>query len=129
MEVTKGGYVLIDSSLVQWLVFINIGEDKNKSVIVYWKVIYVLLKCNHRIAHILRHSKRDDNLLTFVRLASCVMIRDLEDNTYPFLRKGRQFVGEFGDAFEVEAVGWRDGHLEKDSDIFGDVNGVNGFCG
>ena len=46
-----------------------------------WKVIYVLLKCNHRIAHILRYSKRDDNLLTFVRLASCVMIRDHKDNT------------------------------------------------
>ena len=79
-------------------------------------------KCN------LRYSKRDDNLLTFVRLASWVMIRDHEDNTYPFLRKGRQFVGEFGDAFEVEAVGRRDGHLEKDSDISGDVNSVNGFC-
>ena len=76
-------------------------------------------------AHIFRYSDRDVNLLTFVRLASYVMIRDHEDNTYPFLREGRQFVGESGDAFEVEAVGWRDGHL----DIFGDVNGRNGFCG
>jgi len=42
------------------------------------------------------------------------MIRDNEDNTYSFLHKGRQFVGEFSDALEVKAMGWRDGHLEKD---------------
>ena len=45
---------------------------------------------------------RDDNSLTFVRLAACFMIRDDGDNTYPFLCRGQQFVDEFGDAFEVE---------------------------
>ena len=57
------------------------------------------------------------------------MIGDHEDNAYPFLREGRQFIGEFGDALEVEVEGWRDGHLEQDCDVFEDVNAVNGFCG
>jgi hypothetical protein len=55
----------------------------------------------------LRDSTRDDNTLTFVKFASCVMIRDHEDNTYCFFREGKQFIGEFGDTLQVEAVGWR----------------------
>ena len=105
-------------------------QDKNKSDdFVHLKVIYVLIVRHHRIAHILRYSVRDDNFLTLVRFASCVMIRNHEDNAYSFLREGRQFVCEFGDALEVEAVGWRDGHLKQDCDIFEDVNAVNRFCG
>ena len=72
---------------------------------------------------------RDDNILTFIRFASCVMIRDHKDNTDFFLHHGRQFIGEFSDALEVETMGWRDSHLEQDCDIFEDDNAVNGFCG
>ena len=57
------------------------------------------------------------------------MIRDHDNNAYSFLRLGRQFVGEFGAALEVEAAGWRDRHLEQDSDVLEDVDAVNGFRG
>jgi len=77
----------------------------------------------------LRDCMRDDNILTFVRFTSCVMIRDHEDNRYSFLCEGRQFSGEFGYSLEVEAAGWRDSHLEQDCDVFEDVDAVNGFCG
>ena len=77
----------------------------------------------------LRDSTRDNNILTFVWFASCFMVRDHEDNAYSFLREGGQFAGEFGGALEVEAVAWRDGHLEQDSDVFEDIDAVNGFRG
>ena len=73
----------------------------------------------------LRDSTRNNDILTFVRFASCFMVRDHEGNAYSF-REGGQFVGEFGDALEVEAVAWKDDHLEQDSDVFEDVDAVNG---
>lgn len=102
---------------------------KFKLEFVHWTVIYVLIICHHRVTHIPRYSTRDGNLLTFVRLASCVVIRDDEYNAYPFLCSGRQFIDEFSDAFEVEDVGWKNGHLEKDCDVFRDANSINGSCG
>lgn len=83
--------------------------------------------CHHQIAHMLRNATRDDNTLTFVRFASCLI--NHKDNAYSFLHKGRQFVGEFSDALEVKFVGWRDSYLEQDCDVFEDVNAVNGFGG
>ena len=80
---------------------------------VHRKVMNILLVCHHWIAYILWYSKRDDNPLTFVRFASCVMIRNDKHNTYSFLHRGRQFVNELGDAFEVEVVGWKNSYLEK----------------
>ena len=91
----------------------RIHQFKNKSEFVHWKVIYILVVLLHRNAHSRRYSKRDDNGLTFVRFASCLMIWNDKDNANPFLRIERQFVDEFSDAFEVEVVGWRDGYLEK----------------
>jgi len=52
----------------------------------------------------LTDSTRDDNILMFVRFVSCVMIRDHKDNTDSVLCEGRQFVGEFSDALEVETI-------------------------
>jgi len=78
-------------------------------------------------------SRRDVNILTFVRfaLASRVMIKNHKDNADSFLRKGRQFVGEFSDPLqvEVETMRWRDGHLKQDCDVFEDANAVDRFCG
>jgi len=66
----------------------------NKSEFVHWRIIYVLVVCHHQITHRLRYSKRNVNLLMFVRSASCIMIRN-EHNTNPFLGIVRQFVNEF----------------------------------
>src|SRR5258705_300481 len=101
--------VRVESAYSAWIRTEHMGECK------------VLVVCLHRITHMLRDSTRDNNILTFVRFVSCFMIRDHEDNAYSFLRHGRQFLGEFGDPIEVEAVGWRDSHLEQDSDILEDV--------
>ena len=57
------------------------------------------------------------------------MIRNNEHSTNPFLGIVREFVDEFGDTFEIEGVGWRDGYLEKDRHIFEDASSVDGFCG
>ncbi len=48
------------------------------------------------------------------------MVRNNKHNTDPLLRSGREFIGEFGDAFEIEVVGRGDSHLEKDGDIVGE---------
>ncbi len=57
------------------------------------------------------------------------MIRNHKDNAYSSLCRGRQFVGEFGNALEVEVVARRDGPLGQDSDVFEDEDAVNGFRG
>ena len=79
------------------------------------------------LAHVVRYSMGDDNRLTLVRVHSCLVIGNNEQNTYPLLRSGRQFVDEFHDAFEIEVVLWGDGYLKEYCNSLGDVDGVDGF--
>jgi hypothetical protein len=45
------------------------------------------------------------------------VLRNHEQNPYPFLRIERQFVDEFYDALEIEVVVWGDGYLGEDCEI------------